>query len=109
MRPSVTAAGAIDLPPNYSDCVFEEAEDTPPGKRSAVPAVITEENEDQPDGEVFAAEEGEGPPMSPPPTYESVALSEDEEGITFEVQHLPDVVSQDRLPHRQTSHIDTVV
>ncbi|XP_022109806.1 uncharacterized protein LOC110989604 isoform X2 [Acanthaster planci] len=109
MRPSVTAAGAIDLPPNYSDCVFDESDTMPAGKRSTVPAVITEENEDEPDGEVFATEEGEGPPMSPPPTYESVALSEDEDGITFEVQSLPDVVSQDRLPHRQTSQIDTVV
>ncbi|XP_038054262.1 uncharacterized protein LOC119726596 isoform X2 [Patiria miniata] len=111
MRPSVTAAGAIDLPPNYSDCVFDDTDSTPPGKRNAVPAVITEENEEEPDGDVFIAEEeqGEGPPLSPPPTYESVALSEDEDGIVFEVQRLPDVVSQDRLPHRQTSHTDTAV
>ncbi|XP_071809840.1 uncharacterized protein [Asterias amurensis] len=110
MRPSVTATGAIDLPPTYSDCVNETG--TPKvGKRGDV-HTITEESLDDTDGDVFTADD-EGPPLSPPPAYESVALSEEEEdGISFQVtgSALPDVVNQDRVPQRLTSnHLDTEV
>ncbi|XP_033648099.1 uncharacterized protein LOC117307452 isoform X2 [Asterias rubens] len=110
MRPSVTATGAIDLPPTYSDCVNETG--TPKvGKRGDV-HTITEESLDDTDGDVFTADD-EGPPLSPPPAYESVALSEeDEDGISFQVtgSALPDVVNQDRVPQRLTSnHLDTEV
>ena len=110
MRPSVTATGAIDLPPTYSDCVNETG--TPKvGKRGDV-HTITEESLDDTDGDVSTADD-EGPPLSPPPAYESVALSEeDEDGISFQVtgSALPDVVNQDRVPQRLTSnHLDTEV
>ncbi len=108
MRPSVTATAAIDLPPTYSDCVDETG--TPKlGKRVGVHP-ITEESLDDTDGDVFMADE-DGPPLSPPPAYESVALSEEEDGISFKVTSaaLPDVVNQDRVPQRLPSHLDTEV